>query len=504
MRIIILFACFFCISVCSIMAFTFEDAILKIGPDMKGQESAIENIEILHKIITQTRSDETSLEFLDYLDDSLQEFDFKKLYEYPVLTSIDNGYRGVVLAGINEKDAYYIGIIPKNYNDIILRNFGSFKSEVSLKKIDKSIVGYRSFSGRMKTKIALTKYCHINLLSFIEGLLQIIDPANIKSLDSKESTVFTNITGDAKKVINEFNNSYPQLSVILDRYIHLRSLCEIKMHNNIPYTHFNLKCSGIYKTIKKDYPLIAKYIDQFKDVIKTSVASKNSKGNTILDMDFDCSKDFFAISLYTKSGKLIPYNEKKEPVFDDAFLLTDLKTYDFNLESKLFFNAYGLKYQNDKILSKCKYLNTPKMSALSLKLAEVSKTKVFGRKYHVIPKWLIDFMIPASIDQLIYELVHVMLNANEGKGSSIQIEFDLRKQENIFFKSTASSEFVDNFFIKLELGIWRSILKTNSKTIDQINNLCSKSLDSLINDLNSMNIAVDSNKKSEDLCLSKN
>jgi len=486
MRILMSIICFLCLTVAVVFAYNFQDAIFDIHPEMEGSESAIEIIELFNKIFSQTRSDDTSIEFLDYLDESLQKFDFRLLYNYPSLKELNGGFRGVTVKGSNERTHYYLGLTNEQKENVENNSLGSFASEVGLKQIDKSIVGYRSYSAYMDTELALKQYSHENLLLFADSLLKIIDPDNLKKLSSPESDIFNTIKGDSRIVLNAFYESFPRLASLLDQYLTLSSLMEVKHYNDVSYTHFKITSSCKYKQLTKDYPLIAKYLSQFRDVLKTSTISENENGNQIFKLRFDCTEDFFSFSIYTKSGRIIPCDKDGIPVFKDSFSLALLKTYQFKFITRLLFDAYGLKYLNERIVSKGTYINTDKMSALNIRLEDVSKTKVYGRKYHIFPKWFIDFMIPDDIDQLIYELVTVMLHANTDEGSFIRLEFDKRNKRENLLNSLASSEYVDNFFIKLELGIWRNILKTDKETIDQINSLIIKTLNSIWVDLASL------------------
>jgi len=464
-------------------AYNFGDAIYNIHPNMQGADSATEIIQLLDKVFSKIQSDEKSLAFLHYLDESLQKFDFRLLYNNPTLKPLDKGYRGVTLQGINRSDHYFMGLSSQKKQEIKNQTIGSFAAEIALKQIDPSIVGYRSFSAYMDSEMALKQYAHDHLLMFAENLLKIIDPVNLAQLDPPESQVFKTIEDDPRVAINAFFHAFPKLAALLDRYIVINSLLKIKQHKGIDYTHFDFSVSCKYESLKKDYPLISEYLEQFRDVLQTHIKSINENGNILFKLQFDCSPDFFKFSIYTKEGKIIPFNSDGQPVFDEAFSLANLKKYYFKLVTRLLFDAYGLKYFNNNIVTEGTYVNTETVAVLNLKLESVSKTKVYGRKYHIFPKWFIDFIIPDNIDQLIYELVTVMLHANDDAGSFVKFEFDKRLPGEVYFNSLASSEYVDNFFIKLELGIWRNILKTDQETIDEINELILRGLNEILDDL---------------------
>jgi len=475
-----------CMSAVYVFAYNFGDAIHNIHPDMQGAESATEIVQLLDKVFSKIRSDEKSLAFLHYLDESLQKFDFKLLYDNPTLAPLDRGYRGVTLQGINHSDHYFMGLSPHKKTDIENQTIGSFASEIALKQIDESVVGYRSFSAYMDTEMALKQYAHDNLLIFADNLLKIIDPENLAHLNPPESPVFKNIDGDARMAINAFYHAFPKLAVLFDQYTTLNSLLKIDIYKGVLYTHFDFSVSCKYEQLQKDYPLIADYLEQFRGVLQTGVKSINTNGHNLFNLQFDCSPDFFKFSIYTRDGKIVPFDRDGNPVFDEAFSLSQLKKYNFKLVTQLLFDAYGLKYLNNDIVTTGSYVNTSEFASLKLKLKHVSKTKVYGRKYHIFPKWFIDFIIPDDIDQLIYELVTVMLHANDDEGSFVKFEFDKRIPDEVYFNSLASSEYVDNFFIKLELGIWRNILKTDQETVDEINQLILRGLCTTIDDLNNL------------------
>jgi len=475
------------ISAVYVFAYNFGDAIHDIHPDMQGSDSATEIIQLLDKVFSKIRSDEKSLAFLHFLDESLKKFDFSLLYNNPALTPLDKGYRGVTLRGINHSDHYFLGLSPYKKADIDNQTIGSFASEIALKQNDKSIVGYRSFLAYIDTEMALKQYSHDNLLLFADSLLKIIDPENLSQLNPPETPVFNNINEDKARVaINEFYHAFPKLATLLDRYIVLNSLLETKHHKGTSYTHFDFSVSCRYDALTTDYPLIAEYLEQFRDVLQTHIKSINANGHNLFNLQFDCSPDFFKFSIYTREGKIVPFDDDGQPVFDEAFSLAQLKKYYFKLVTRLLFDAYGLKYFNNNIVTEGTYVNTRDVAVLNLKLESVSKTKVYGRKYHIIPKWFIDFLIPDNIDQLIYELVTVMLHANDEEGSFVKFEFDKRLPGDVYFNTLASSEYVDNFFIKLELGIWRNILKTDQETVDEINKLILRGLNAILDDLENL------------------
>jgi hypothetical protein len=78
---------------------------------------------------------------------------------------------------------------------------------------------------------------------------------------------------------------------------------------------------------------------------------------------------------------------------------------------------------------------------------------MYGRLANIIPSWLVDFIIPVNMTELIYEFALLMFKANNGEGTFLEFDWDLRDRKNVVANIGFSTELMNSFFLRFGLKI---------------------------------------------------
>jgi len=464
-------------------AYDFTDGLKNISPQHQGVNDGLIFMKTLRKILANNKAEPEIEKFLTFWYESVQKFNFFQLYNSPYLKPINNGYHSVTFQGRHELDHYQLSLASATNVQIPVKQLGDFKAAFALKQNDTCVTGDRSYSGYIDSQIALNQFSHKTLAALLEGLITVIDPDNLKSLNDDESDRFTEIEGISRKAINSFNKTYPRALRMADQYLNLHSAMSEKTHQFIPYTHLKLIFEFDMKNLKKDFPALEYQLRRLRSLFQFKISFQNKKGNHILDVFLDSQDTFLYIDFYTHQGKIIPFNKDKEPVFEDAFQPTAVKDYEFTLDMNIFFNIYGISFRTDHVIVDCKYECRKKHGKVLFTLKEIPYTQVRGAAYYIVPTWFIDIMIPGNIDKLIANFSKVLLTANNSEGSFMRLYWDTTKPREVMFTPYSSSEFIDNFFILFGFQIWHEKFKMTNESALELNQLIIRGTEAFVLDI---------------------
>jgi hypothetical protein len=466
-----------------ICAYDFTDALKNISPNNQGANDGLVFLKTFRKILVTHQSEPEVSNFLTFWYNSVQQFNFYQLYNSPFLKPLDDGYRAVIFQGHHQVNHFQLALPSETGEKIPVSQLGDFKLSFGLKQNNLCITGDRSYSGYMDIQMALKQFSYKTLAAMLEGLITVIDPDNLASLNPKKSQRFEEIDGFSRKAIDVFDETYPRFQKFLDEYFILHSAMEEKRYKFVPYTHFKLIVEFDFKNLKKDFPHLTYQLKRLESLFQFKLSFQNKNGNHILDIFLDSQDTFLQLDYYTHQGKVIPFSPDGTPVFEEAFYPTKVKNYDFNMNVDIFFNIYGMKFRTENIKIDCVYQSREKFGKIKFMLKEIPKTRVSGRAYHIVPTWFIDIMIPGNIDQLIDNFCKVLISANNSEGSYLRLLWDTRNPNDVFLYPHASSEFIDNFFILFGFQIWHEKFKMSDEAASDLNQLNVRGMEALILDI---------------------
>jgi hypothetical protein len=463
--------------------YTFDDVIRNFVPRGNGFAAMLEVVNAVDKTSLKVQSDPETDEFRQYLESLLADFSFERLYESKYLKDTGNGFRGISYRGCTRDRLYRVTIASPEKGQCDLSRIGDFTSQYALKKNDACIAGGRSFVASIESVTATKRFSHRNAMAFVENALKVLDPGNLKTLDAPESSVFSSIEGESRGIINDFNMTFPRISELFNRYAVVRSLVNVVTHEGRRYTRCEFRYGYNLENLARDFPLLSKSMNKIYGLYKINMTVKNNADRIMMSLVFDSREDAFSLTFLTRRGMLIPSDGAGNPVDREAISLTSLASSDYAAIFSMLHDVHGLKFTTDAVTVRFKYRNTPVKGIWSMKLEDVTRTRITGGYYKILPVWLINLFIPNNMEQMVYDVSRVMLAADGGEGSRVTFEWDTRDPNNVFLRFRAITEFMDNYFLRYGLRVWSKKSMADSALMVEMLKLQEKFLHAFKEDL---------------------
>lgn len=463
--------------------FTVDEALRNMAPDKAGILAAHDLISVVKNVYNNRQSNAQTKEYFAFLAKSFRDFDFNEIYNSHFLKKGASGYKGLSFQGINKPGVFDFGLAPAHRSKENLQNMGSFTADVAMKRNHRSVVGDPSFSTYINTTINTGQLSHQNLLAFAEGLLQVISPDNVKKIQDLNCRNSRVACSQPFEAVDEFNKAFPESSRFLSQYFLFRSTSTIEEFQGKEINRFVLTGTTMMKKLHKDYPWIASFFSHLEGTVKFRALTTNESGHILSDIEFDSKDKFFTLTICTRDGKIIPYDGFGKPVFKEEYYLTELDQFPFDITVDLYNHANGLLFTTKGIRILADYESSKDRMLFILRSDNLVDTEVSGRALYILPTWTVDMLLPTSMEELIYDFSTVMIQANGGEGTVFKIVLDTRNPNDNKMHVFASTEFIDNFFIRFGARMASDYMGMGKITQKQAKAMATKTLDLILADL---------------------
>lgn len=461
-------------------AATFKDAVKGLGPGNTGVLVARELIGVLNLMSERLSYDEKARQFFLFLNDALEDFDFARLYESPYLTPASGGFKHIVLSGKNQGSGYQVSLGDAPADKSAL---GNARAEYRMRKNE--IQGDKTYTTQLEFEAALKKFDAQAMARFIEGFLRVLDPENMKKLQAPASDAFPEIKTETRKVFDQGMADFPQTTRMLSKYLEFRSFAEIKDAGGKAYTDVSLRGHFRMAALEADYPQIRKFLKDIRNLFILQVYIGTGKGQNLMSVIINTQTEEFFVGFKTAGGKVIPMQKDGVPAFSEAVTLTGVSDQKFFVALNAFVNVYGLKINTGNIGAYLRYqANLEKMSFFA-KITSIPEGKISGALFGMVPTWVIDLSIPSDLQTLMNKFSQTILKANNGEGSRAEIAW-LKHGGDAALKASASTEFLENRFIRIGMKIWVRKFRPNESVQEDIRLFIGRFTRAILADLNTM------------------
>ena len=470
----------------SATAFSVKDAIQNMTPDKKGIQASHSLFSIFQNAHERLVINAQTKDFVKFLASSFEDFRFQKIYDSKLIRPGAKGFKGVTFQGKNSTDGYIFNLASKHKPLEGLYRMGSFTADTALKKNYRSIVGGPSFSTYFNSKANTGPLSHKSVLSLWEGLLHMCSPDNIRNLKAAKCRESKSSCGMPYDAADEFRKAFPNSDKFFGHFLQFKALSQIMEKDGKEVNMLTVQGKTILDNLNDDYPWVAAHLVDLQGGLKMDVRITNENDNNLMLMNLDSQEDFLTLKICTRDGKIIPFDSFDEPVLDEEYYLTELTDFPFDITVDIFSKANGLKFTTKGIRILGDYIGSSDSMLLTLRSDNLVDTKVTGRAMHILPTWSIDWLLPASMEELIYDFSTVMIQANGGEGTILKIAVDARDPDNNMMHVLGATEILDNFFVRFGATVANDYLSLGPITEKEAAKLLSKSLEVILADLELM------------------
>ncbi|MEW5734963.1 MAG: hypothetical protein AB1921_08910 [Thermodesulfobacteriota bacterium] len=465
----------------AICVYNFGDAVRDMAPGGRGGDAALSLVRFVKGFNGKT--DDRTREFFGYLDKTLSSFSWDKLVKNPYTRPLGEGYDGVVLQGGKAGDQYFFRLSDTCYDNVSVISFGSFIAEMGLKKNGEA-GSTPKYSGFFRAKAGTSVFSHRSLVNLAEGLLKVLDPENIKAMQTYKERNLRYIKNDSLQVVHEMYKAFPKSSEIFRKYIYIYGTQLLRDDSNEkPVTRVRVAMLMQMKELSRDYPAIADYLDSMRGLLTCRLKLLTPDGLCFTEVLLDTREDFLTLWTITREGYAIPWGKDGKPVFAKAFKPSELTDFSFTTQMDLAFDFYGLKLDIPGIRMACRYKDEKDKGTFTLHQENAPPSLVSGRLASVIPKWVVDLAIPKDFGSHVDEFVSTMYRANKGRGSMLTLTWNMKDPSQVAFSAAGESEFAENFLTRLAPAVFIHQMRLKDETKEEAGRFIANYMNGLEQDL---------------------
>ncbi|WP_028313699.1 hypothetical protein [Desulfatibacillum aliphaticivorans] len=437
------FVLFICTS-----AFTIKDAVSNLGGEQQGADILCTLVKVLKDFNDHRISSEQTQECYGFLADSLEEFQFQKVYDSHYLTSGPKGYKGLTFHGYPKKDGYVFNLAQAHSGVPSLAAKGSMTADAAFKRHYRSAVGEPSFSTYFNAEANTGRLSHESVNRFLDDLLLVLDPKNLRQLEASACASRSDGCGKKVDVAAQLMEAFPNSSRFFGHFSDLKVDYEIISVEGKEFTKAAISSSLFLNKLNDDFPWTAAHLDNLEGALRADMRFLNEFGHRILEVKAQTDEDFLTMSFCTSNGKVLPTDGFGKPEYREDFSFKNLTVLPVDLYLDLYTKANGLKFSTKGLRILVDYEKLDEAMLLSIRSDNLVDTRVSGMAMYVLPTWSIDWLLPSSMEELIFDFSSVMIQANNGEGSFVKIMCDAQDKDNAKTQFYASTEVLDNFFVR--------------------------------------------------------
>jgi hypothetical protein len=461
---------------------TFRDAIRSLGPGDTGKQVALELVSLANLMSEKLEYDARARKFFAFMNDALEDFDFASIYSSPWLAPTSKNFRSVVLTGKKRGNSYKVAIdnSPADFSTL-----GNTRFEYRMRQ--NTIEGDTTYTTALSVDAALKLLDAQALARLLESLMRVADPANITAIKASHSGHFPEIKGSAANLVAQASADFPRTMGMLSKFIELKSLAEVKTAGGKSYTDMAFR--GRFRTaaLQREYPQFNSFLSDLKNLFILQLYLTDLEGHNLMTFIINTQTEEFYWAFRTAGGKLLPLGKQGIPLFDKGITLTGSTNQKFYLGTNFFVNVYGLRINTGYIGSYLRYqANTERMSFFA-KITRMPEGKISGSLFGVLPTWMIDLSIPSNLQDLMNKFSQTAFRANNGEGTKAELGWQ-KKNGQARLHADASTEFLDNRFIRIGMKIWVRKFRPNEGVQEDLRRFIGTFTRALLADIDAMQI----------------
>ncbi len=459
---------------------TFRDAVRAMGPGNGGGTVARELVTLLNTMSEKLRYDAKARQFFLFMNDALEDFDFARIYDSAWLTPAQDNFRSITLAGRNSGDAYTVEVSPAAAD---FSRLGNARAEYRMRRNE--IEGDKTYTAQLAFDAALKQFEAQGMARLIEGMLRVQDSENLNQLNAPASGYFPELSGVSRKIIDQFAADFPRSTAMVSRFLELKSFAEIKSAGKHTYTDAAIRGRFRLSAVEAEYPRFRKFLKDIRNLFVLQVYFSDTKGRNLASFILNAQTEEFFFSYRTHGGKILPLGKDGQPVFEEAISFSGNRDHKFYVATSFFVNVHGLKINTGNIGAYLRYQSNPERMSFFAKITSMPEGKISGALFGILPTWLIDMSIPSDLQTLMNKFAQTAFKANGGEGTRAEIAWR-KKAGQAQLNASASTEFLDNRFIRIGMKIWVKKFRPNEGVQEDIRLFIGSFTRALLSDLSGM------------------
>lgn len=421
--------------------------------------SALREISSLQKVIlSNTRFDQQTEQFVDGLWASFERFDLKKFYE--LLPERKDDWHYLQVYGVVENGRYNVGPrqMALHRNGDRPNDFG----EVAVLVKSREMQGTReTFLVDTNVSVGMGSVGWPAVAKAVEETLRIVvkgDDAYSGASGWQEADVFRkrvmtmnqSLGKEDIEVLAPLWAAFPAQWDLLASLGHFDDVVVEEVPGN-DFKKLNARFVIDPAKMKNAYPALAEHLANLGTLNKMNMRAVSAQGD-VFHVAMDSEHLMANFEAYVKDGYLVPVKDGKVAAQPLTQMLTQPWHLDLLADSRM--QILGVVTDMRDMRISLDFAPTPTGARTVAAMTHVPDVKVSGNALGIMPTAVIDALMPSNIDSLMRDFLRVMCEGNNGEGLVASMEYSQPEGANLATLDTRTTfEGLNNFFVQFGMGI---------------------------------------------------
>lgn len=261
--------------------------------------------------------------------------------------------------------------------------------------------------------------------------------------------------------------SFPAMWSLLSR---LGTIDDVIYHDqSLPYRNLKATFSLDLNKMKQAYPGLAGHLEDMNRLFDGNLRVLDERGE-LFSMELDSRTLRGHFSAFIADGKILPVKGGEVVLNPDS--IPEGKPWNFMVDMNSTMNILGVVTHISNAKARVQYLSNDTGFKLVGQLSDVPSVQVQGNALGIMPTAMIDVVMPSSMAEIIQDFMGVACKGNEGKGVLLGAQFEQGKPgETSILTLKSAFEGLDNFFVRVGMGIVNDRVLPNEKASSEFRQL---------------------------------
>ena len=461
------------IPVQNISAQSYWDAIFEIGYEPMTQQVnhalACRRMEDIHRLRQQISDNLTAdhdliLKLRD-LDSRITSLDVANAYDFLPYSDADGIWRAIGVRGQSEFNAYRLNVVDPNIEEWlkssddddpaiagIQNHFGDIDLGIFIRPVRKDTYKFLS-----EARLYLADIPAANVMRVVNGILSTTwayagIAANLPTDILEESAV----DRQSIKILSGISSDFPDLFRIVSQYCKIENIVSADNKTAGDTLAFNIKVRLNREAFSVRYPELGKFLKKWREIVTFKARIFDKQEQLMGMVELDSTNNLFSMQFRILSDRFIPVHDNGTRKINNGFSLTGTGSTQFKIVCDIQLDIVGLQLKIDTLPVLLDYRHSGGGLDLKARLNQVpQKIEAGGSVYGVIPVWMVDLMIPATVQDIMNGFFQTLAMGNDGNGSVVKIySFPEQASKQSFLLNT-EAEVLANGTIKLGFNLQR-------------------------------------------------
>lgn len=226
-----------------------------------------------------------------------------------------------------------------------------------------------------------------------------------------------------QRILDKISDSAPTLLALIRRLTDIRNIVDTPTDKFGPsITQINLRQTIKLDILKAHYTQAYEQYAVIFEHLSFSTRIVTAQGKQIAAVHYNAETKMFNVKMTVSDGGIVLTDQSETPTAEIIYP-TKIKTLDYTVSNDIFVNIFGLKIYIDQLTMNSQYtrntLADSEQTEMTMVLNQLPNVRVEGALLHFVPPWLIDALIPGTIESAIAEAFSEAVKGRGGQGAVI-------------------------------------------------------------------------------------